>query len=286
MIEFKGGSGGRVGIEFDSYFNEVCVIKEMDKPQRQMDWFKKYEHKYFDQMRIHPLKSAYTMPIIEGKGLHESRECIDSTKLAPALLNLIGDIKYKFQGYIDHDAPRFDTYIKRLNTHIETVKEIIDKHYVSDVFDTSLFDEIIGWLEEEENSFNSRISGCHGDLTFENIMIDSNKELIPIDPNFDPECYSSWLLDVSKLFQSCHSNYEDVFADVNTFYQSMNVPDDVFFNLRSLLSEEDYYLARLLELTHYIRMLKYKFAQSSDHFVLAFDRLEFVYKKFDKDFLC
>jgi tRNA A-37 threonylcarbamoyl transferase component Bud32 len=43
------------------------------------------------------------------------------------------------------------------------------------------------------------ISPCHGDLTFENIMIRQNGDLIFID--FDVPEHSSWMLDIGKMFQ-------------------------------------------------------------------------------------
>lgn len=47
----------------------------------------------------------------------------------------------------------------------------------------------------------------HGDLTLENILVNSNNQLIILDPN-DENTLSTLHLDMGKLFQSLHSKYE------------------------------------------------------------------------------
>jgi len=51
---------------------------------------------------------------------------------------------------------------------------------------------------------------CHGDLTLENVMIDA-KSCVLIDPNYSPELYQSFVLDLGKILQSTHFRYHEVF---------------------------------------------------------------------------
>ena len=49
--------------------------------------------------------------------------------------------------------------------------------------------------------YNENKSFCHGDSAIDNFIFDG-KDYYMIDPIYNPDLYSSWLLDVSKIMQS------------------------------------------------------------------------------------
>jgi hypothetical protein len=82
----------------------------------------------------------------------------------------------------------------------------------------------------------------HGDLSIENI-IQTNKGMFLIDPIYKEDGWSSYLLDISKMLHS-YRKYNRMFEY------------EVFLNgwVKAGLDE---YILRLLEVTQWIRVIKY-----------------------------
>jgi thiamine kinase-like enzyme len=120
----------------------------------------------------------------------------------------------------------FSTYSERVKDHLHQSEiAVID------------INKIYTFLYFISDRMNVEKSFCHGDFTVDNLIITQNSICL-IDPN--PIEYSSWLLDISKLAHSFRRfGYLDDLKYVYSRYD-----DD-----RSLIT--------LLELTHWVRILKY-----------------------------
>ena len=125
----------------------------------------------------------------------------------------------------------FEKYIERIRKHCEIHND---------------FWEILPLLKDENvvEYLNIKSSFMHGDFSVENI-IQTDKGMFLIDPVYDENQYSSYLLDISKMMHS-YRKYNRMFEY------------EVFLNgwLRGINCVDEYTL-RLLEITHWIRILKY-----------------------------
>lgn len=121
----------------------------------------------------------------------------------------------------------FSQYIKRMERHCEAN----DKFY-----------QILPLLEEHEGEFNKYNTFCHGDFSLQNI-IQTDKGMFLIDPIWNQNNWSSYLLDISKMMHS-YRKYNRMFE--------YEVFTNTWLN-RGL----DLEMLELLELTQFIRVLKY-----------------------------
>lgn len=114
--------------------------------------------------------------------------------------------------------------------------------------DHGKYHEIIDILKQHEDYFNELTSFMHGDLSIENIIVTDNGTYL-IDPLWDPEYYSSFLLDISKMMCSLRLHkrmFEYDYFKVKCRTKFVGWP--WVFNEKALSA---------LELSHFIRMLKY-----------------------------
>lgn len=92
----------------------------------------------------------------------------------------------------------------------------------------------------------------HGDLTYENVVIQSDTCWL-IDPNYSPGLFQSYVLDYGKMLQSTHTAYHAIF--------NRNVGTNLAHHdatLCGLLRAEGQYRASLVAcLSHVIRLAKY-----------------------------
>jgi len=126
----------------------------------------------------------------------------------------------------------FSTYIDRVQKHVD----VMDESLKSDS------EKIMVLLKRIESYCNIESSFMHGDLSLEN-LIQTDKGLFLIDPIYKEDQWSSYLLDISKMLHS-YRKYDRMFE-----YQ-------VFFN-SWLKKGVDEYTMRLLEVTQWIRIIKY-----------------------------
>lgn len=197
----------------------------------------------------------------------------------------------------------FNVFINRISSHLNINNDIfnsINKIFVNDLPIIFIFnkEKFIKILYSKKEIFNKEYSNCHGDLTFENILIkDNNIKLI--DSNFMFNFWNSWLLDIAKLCQSTHYDYEDIFyikehscfeyeiinnhkIKINCFLENNNKFKyyNQIINKYSKYKEE----IKILEICNYIRMLKYKQKISKDDYIKSFVILNLLWDEFLKEF--
>jgi capsule biosynthesis phosphatase len=142
--------------------------------------------------------------------------------------NKLCDLIDSFRDYEPLFQGSFSTYVKRVEVHLSESELPI-------AFNDLYLNQLAGIVKfmDENKTF------CHGDFTVDNLII-QDRDIFMIDPN--PTDYSSWLLDVSKLQQS--------------FRRFQLSGDLAYIQKRYSYHSLDRVLT-LLEMSHWIRMLKY-----------------------------
>lgn len=197
-------------------------------------------------------------------------------------------------GFVDDFGP-FQRYIDRCKQHIANLNSkplfrklqnanhlrIAENNTVENIRNIDFF-KFFQVLDEVAPKMNKHTSNCHGDFTLENVIFGENGGMI-IDSNFLFSNWNSWLLDVSKVFQSIHFDYEETFApttrsEFDEKSSTLSIDYDGSKGDLFRVFVEDYMpehqeLAHILEVTHYIRMLPYKLKISEEDFIKAYFRL-------------
>jgi glycosyltransferase involved in cell wall biosynthesis len=142
-------------------------------------------------------------------------------------LDDINDAIDKFSLYKTHVSHA--SYYERINSHCKVNDD---------------FHEIILLLEDPyvQDVLKDKGTFMHGDLSLENI-IQTDKGLYFIDPIYREDQWSSYLLDISKMIHS-YRKYNRMFEY------------EVFLNTWVKRGEDEYVL-RLLEVTQWIRIIRY-----------------------------
>ena len=105
----------------------------------------------------------------------------------------------------------------------------------------------------------------------ENCIVKDDKVYL-IDPNCPDNVYSSWVMDVGKLYQSLHYSYEENFSNFKPIVDK----DAVFSHLRGKFKDSFSRYFLLCEMVHYIRMLKYK---TEDQKSLVRKRIQDIFRE-------
>ena len=173
----------------------------------------------------------------------------------------------------------FASYIERLKDHIrflrkdETFKEMLS--YKEFIINDDIVVPNINLIEMLDFGMKYYIHKkptlCHGDLTRENVV---NNYVI--DPNLLMDGWNHWLLDYGKVLQSYHYNYEATFSCNSIIINKNKMKCSIGSNILCSFCEDAYYF----EATHYLRMLKYKLAESKHNFKIAYIRLCQVWEFF------
>jgi capsule biosynthesis phosphatase len=123
----------------------------------------------------------------------------------------------------------FDSYIERCKVHLENIVDIASEDK----------DGILSLFKTHAKEFESKRSFSHGDLTVDNILFVCGNVYL-IDPNFDDNLFSSYILDIGKLLHS-----------FNRYDRRLEY--DTLLNNYSQMKT----LCLLSELSHWIRIYKY-----------------------------
>lgn len=223
------------------------IMKVTDKVKQEVHWLN-FVGNYVKVPEVFVVDATkYVMENIPGKMLAGSIQTPNKIYKIKSLLNIIETLK---SIPAVHENNVF-TYTKRLNEHRDTYDKFHGKSEVLDAFDFCVIE-----LSKNAEKLRLEASFCHGDLTLCNVIEhETTKALYLIDPNFIPNVYSSWLLDVSKIMQSLRG-YEHAFGIQNTCNYLARV--EAIMMLKETFKDH-WYILRVLELSHWLRLLKYSY---------------------------
>lgn len=249
FYELKGGSGSSVYREFDK------VIKKSKTSQAQYYWYRTAkENGVLSIPHIYScVGDTLYMEYVEGENLCD---CVNISDIESLIA-----LCYKFKRISNCTlGSNLDKYCDNLKSHLSA--DVVDK-VISEIYNN--YDKLL-----------SRVSFCHGDLTFSNIIKRRN-ELVIFDPNYKDD-YTSYLLDLSKMRQSLH-DYEYLF-NFSTHRNSKYLTK--FDKIISELDPEDLPLVKLLDITHWIRMYDYK---SDEDKPIVLNMINKLFEEYENEYI-
>lgn len=219
------------------------VFKYTENPERfgfvirQYEWLKDaqsfFPENSFDYLELIKDKNicGYVMNNIKTEEL-----TIDD---APKIINIID----KFTNIKHSEICIYS--MNNFKTYSEYVKKVIIKNLDEFTFlDLELYDKL---LNKYCDFADKQKSYCHGDFTIDNMLKDkNNNKIILIDPNKRDDLWSSYLLDIAKLYQETFSKRLDLYEEIEKLVKKE-------FNF----SEDEMNFIDLLHVSHYIRMIPY-----------------------------
>lgn len=206
-LDIKVLSGGLTNAIIEKHGNRV--YKTCDKALNEAAWYE---------------KAKYIIPTVKVHSLIGNTICIDYIeKTDEPKISDVFDIFDKFSMVKRYEP--FSLYIERINKHMN-------------IYYPSYQAKVLMYYDSIKDFCDTEKSFCHGDFTLDNMIVNNGITYL-IDPIYD-DCYSSWLLDVSKLIQSCRRFRNDFFKGI--------IEDKFRTIIRPL---------KILELGHWIRMRKY-----------------------------
>ena len=267
----KGSSGARLTINKDTVVKSV----PLSNINAYMHLKEQYAYmQYLSQFNLTPriLSAGYTKDefYYEMEFIKQTSPQTKEQMLAFLEIFKENDFKYPVP-----DLP-FSTYLDRLKQHIKYLskfdifrKMMTYKYFVVNDKEVKNID-FLKYFNIMECVFGSlEPTLCHGDLTVENTV---NDKLI--DTNFLMDCWNHFLIDYGKIAQSYHYNYNYSFSGKAKINIKDNVmTDDSIINSEEIFSEICFPMAVGFEVSHYLRMLKYKLAESEFKFKLAYIRM-------------
>lgn len=226
--ELKGGSGSSIFRCGD------IVVKRSKSSKAQYDWYNMA--KVSDTNTSYRLPKIYSfvvdalyMEYVDGQPLVECCTQSDIDNAISIALNISNSNSTHYDS--------IDKYCDNLLSHVDN--------------DNTKF--VISEINDNRDELLKRSTFCHGDFTLTSI-IKNDLTYTVIDPNFKDD-YSSYILDLAKIRQSLH-DYEFMFGfSAKKNSQWLDYFDD---RVADILSDLDLQLVRLMEITHWIRMYKYR----------------------------
>jgi capsule biosynthesis phosphatase len=260
---FSGGSGAKI-----TRFGDR-VLKFGPDLRHQYDWYKtaarlrKENNFFYKSPRVNAFfGDTLDMEYVEGRSLNEEIVTTEyHSRIERLMLELISSVRNCSSNYLS-DIPLWETMVSRIGDHF-AFSDVPEREYIWD------------WINDLKTHevMNDNRSMCHGDLTFGNVIVTQSDELCYIDPNSPPGLYSSYLLDFSKILQSC-IGYEEWrlgsdYRPVHNKYICLNILANDGLTSPLLV---------MLTVLHLVRMIKYKLrAIASDASSQNVEELTLVY---------
>ena len=225
------------------------VIKIADNAAEQAAWYRLAAEKFVKVPHVYDCYgNTLNMEFIDGLSFNSKYNMTNLTQLL-GQVDAFSDIKASNSGTWEQSmVPRivghlFNNNNNKLTCEFSIIKMITDSNFTADM--------------NENQSF------CHGDLTFENIIVTTGGDLCLIDPNCPAGLFQSYLLDFGKILQSLHFMYEETISKSKVLYKSDYINEKramyefVKKEINEVLGPRIWYLTQVCELIHYIRLLKY-----------------------------
>lgn len=224
----RGNSGAL--LQFSGDF----VLKECSNAREQVEWFGHADCRGLVDGVVLPYvelvtPTAYKIEYVAGYSATQ----ITATQDMQRLINLVEHWRKQPAA----SSADWDDYLERLEGHVA-------------VSNSAQMEAALALASR----YNLPGSFAHNDLTLENVLVRNSGEMVLIDPNYSNGLFQSWLLDYGKLLQSVHSDYHRVFNS-----SPGSDPEPLLKYLKGYLVKEGIWeLALVAELTHLIRLRKYR----------------------------
>lgn len=212
------------------------IVKETDDAVNQVAWLQ-YVDKTITVDGLRPVKvlkstrGRYVMEFVHGSVL---ADVPDTEIMHKSILCLLAQIETWRESPSDNDTS-WAEYIERLYSHAVYVGSRTGMQAVDIVAAGTPFAR----------------SWCHGDMTLENILVDTNGVTM-IDPNYQSDLYQSYMLDYGKILQSTHTSFH---AEISPRYGNLGYAREIVENH---LRERDQYTDALRAcLSHVVRLLSH-----------------------------
>lgn len=207
------------------------LLKQCVNSERQVSWLRQ-ERALLPGVRCVPTRildqRTYVMPCIEGR--------VGYAVSGGDLVERLVDQVLAWRDEPADNAADWSSYLTRLADHATFVSSRIGHDAVR--------------LLAAGDPFPA--SWCHGDLTLENVMLGTDGQLVLLDPNYAPDLYQSYLLDLGKILQSTHTDYHKQLAGHHVELATVDRA------LRDRLEAADLWQASLRAcLSHLIRLLRH-----------------------------
>jgi thiamine kinase-like enzyme len=307
FLKLQGGSGASI-FQITSGRGNVNLIKKSsgtssEKLKEQFNFIEENKDKLkfpkiLNSNSLSNYYFSYTMEKIEG-----SRELTKlvaelptnkSKKLIKKILNKLEKFVYKNYKIEDIES---DYIKKRFKLKIIEVDNLIRKSEFSEILETKFSinrEECLSYSECVETLLKNlefldkgpRLKVSHGDLTFSNIMVSKDMELVFLDPN-PSDNFNFLSSEIGKMYQSSDGMYETL-ASLNVkvsrkndrkiglkystlrAYKNKKISNFLSSYVVEKYGDEVLYSAKFYNLMHFFRLLPYKLKYEKHNFLKYF----------------
>ena len=179
--EFEGRSGAKV------FRSGPSVVKICEKSEMQTQWYSNCP------------STIRTPKIISSSPTDYRMEFIHPSVHYPQVSEIVLKEQFKAIDAFARTKPMRDYSGTPITFIDRCLKNMPDD--IRDVIKPWALEAVLG---HEENTF------CHGDLTLDNTIVSANGVYF-IDPSIQKGIWSHWMIDIGRIMQSWHSNYEHHF---------------------------------------------------------------------------
>lgn len=233
IVSLKGYSGLKVSLYKDKVFGYI-VRKEAKNISQNTRLKKQYQkHLYFFNLK----SDLFKVPLIISKG-YQNRLFFYEYQFSEGI-TLLDYIQKKSNKEIAFILDKIIDIIKYLKSHGNTFEKIdtdvsivssfekkIKKNFKKTQVPKIIKDSMMKKLNQIPKNMKQTLS--HGDLSFDNIIIDKKRGIILID--FMDLFYSHYWLDISKMFQDIDGGWSEI-------KHGIILPDKKVKNIRRYLIE-------------------------------------------------